>query len=72
MARFRCRDCFGEAEIEYRSGIRSCSRCGSQSVQIAFSIEEIPDDDPFWDAFRDEAEESMQPTIHQMKKSQAS
>jgi hypothetical protein len=52
MARFRCRDCFGEAKIEYRTGIRSCSRCGSHSVQIALSIKEIPDDDPLWDAFR--------------------
>jgi hypothetical protein len=72
MARFRCRDCFAEAETEYPSGIRRCSRCGSQSVQIAVSISEIPDDDPLWNAFRDEAEESTQPTNDQMKKSQAS
>ena len=44
MARFRCRACAEEGTFAY-GGIHACPRCGSGTVQIALSIEELPDDD---------------------------
>lgn len=52
MARFRCRACCAEGDVEYRPGQRSCPLCGSGDVQLALAIAELPDDDPLLDAMR--------------------
>lgn len=52
MARFRCRYCCQEGEIEYLPGARSYLRCGSDDVQIAVSIAELQDDDPIFAAMQ--------------------
>ncbi len=56
MARFRCRACGGEGEFEYRPNEHKCSLCGAREVQVALSVEEIPDDDPIIEAMRKLAE----------------
>ena len=57
MARFRCRACLGEGELEYRPGSQTCPLCGAGDVQVALSVVEIPDDDPLIEAMRRLAEE---------------
>jgi hypothetical protein len=52
MARFRCRVCGGEGEFDYRAGKHACPRCGSPDVQIAVSVDELPDDDPLFGAMQ--------------------
>lgn len=56
MARFRCRACGKEGEFEYRPGEHKCPVCGSNDVQFALSIAELPDDDPLIEAMRRLAE----------------
>lgn len=56
MARFKCRACGGEGQFEYRAGERACPRCGSSDVQIAVSIDDLPDDDPLFEHMRRWAE----------------
>jgi hypothetical protein len=57
MARFRCHACGGEGQFEYRTGDHACPRCGARDVQLAFSIDELPDDDPFFEALRRPADD---------------
>lgn len=57
MARFRCRACGRDGELEYRPGARTCPHCGADDVQVALSIAEIPDDDPLIEAMRRLADE---------------
>jgi uncharacterized OB-fold protein len=45
MARFRCRACNQEGTFVYTGG-HACPKCGSDNVQFALSIDELPDDDP--------------------------
>lgn len=45
MARFRCRACSSEGTMTY-DGTHACPRCGSREVQIALSVDDLPDDDP--------------------------
>lgn len=58
MARFRCRTCGEEGQIDYQPGLRRCPYCGSQNVQIAVSAAELPDDDPIIAGIRKLAEDN--------------
>jgi uncharacterized Zn finger protein (UPF0148 family) len=57
MAKFRCRAC-GEEGIFVHDGRLKCPNCGSADVQFAFSIEELPDDDPLIEELERPAEDS--------------
>lgn len=56
MARFRCRDCGQEGTFEF-DGRHACPCCGSQAVQFALGVEEIPDDHPLIEGLRRLAEQ---------------
>jgi Zn finger protein HypA/HybF involved in hydrogenase expression len=45
MAEFRCRDCKKKGTFTY-VGKYECPTCGSKTVQIALTIEEMEDDHP--------------------------
>ena len=55
MAEFRCRDCKKEGVFTY-VGKYECPSCGSTSVQIGLTIEEMDDDHPVIVALRKFAE----------------
>ena len=42
MASFRCRICGREGTFEYEERRHGCPMCGSRDVQIALSIEGVP------------------------------
>jgi hypothetical protein len=44
MARFRCRACGQEGEFIYDPKRHECPRCGSIEVQVALSVEELPEE----------------------------
>jgi hypothetical protein len=52
MARFRCRACGENGDLEYRPGERRCPICGSDDVQVAVSLMDLADDDPLWEQLR--------------------
>lgn len=54
MARFRCRVCGGEGTFEYDERRHACPQCRSRDVQVALSIEEVPES--LIDAMRELAE----------------
>jgi hypothetical protein len=51
MATFRCRDCKKKGVFTY-AGKYECQLCGSTSVQIGLTIEEMDDDHPVIVALR--------------------
>jgi hypothetical protein len=58
MARFLCGACGQEGDFIYQAGRHTCPRCGSTDVQFALGIEELPDDDPLFEAMERPAEEN--------------
>ena len=58
MAKFRCRTCGKEGTFVYDPERDTCPICDSIDVQFAFSIEELPDDDPLIEELERPAEDS--------------